>query len=108
MIEEGDIPSIQCKISLRRPKSMRKVNFVTLVFIFFYISALTPRLNRTDSLLQLSENINIFAVCRICTGATKEETYIDTRCLGLIIYIHDTVWGTGRNLVAPLPVYSLA
>jgi hypothetical protein len=65
MIDEGDIPSVQCKVSLRGAKSMRKVDSMTLIFIDFYVSALTPRLNITEISLQLSENINPFAVCRI-------------------------------------------
>jgi hypothetical protein len=35
MIDEGDIPSIQCKMSLRGLKSMRKVDGLNLLFIDF-------------------------------------------------------------------------
>jgi hypothetical protein len=55
MINEGDIPSIQCKMRLRGPKSMRKVDGLNLIFIDFYIPALTPRLNSTETSLQLSK-----------------------------------------------------
>jgi hypothetical protein len=61
MIIEGDISSIQCKISLRGPKSMRKLEDVSLL-IDFYVLALTSRLNSTETSLQLSENITLFAV----------------------------------------------
>jgi hypothetical protein len=72
MIGEGDIPSIQCKMSLMGPKSMRKVDGLSLIFIDFYVS---PRLNSTETSLQLSENITLFAVCRIYlyTGVISKE-----------------------------------
>jgi hypothetical protein len=41
MIDEGDIPSIHCKMSLRGPKSMRKVDDLSLIFIDYYVPALT-------------------------------------------------------------------
>jgi hypothetical protein len=30
MIDEGDVPSVQCEMSLREPKSMRKVDGLRL------------------------------------------------------------------------------
>jgi hypothetical protein len=36
---EGDIPSIQCKMNLRGPKSKRKVDGLSLIFIDFYVAA---------------------------------------------------------------------
>jgi hypothetical protein len=75
MIDGGDNPSIQCKISLRGPKSMRKVDGLSLIFIDFYAPALTPPLNRTtESSLQLSEKITLFAVRRTYTGVISIET----------------------------------
>jgi hypothetical protein len=74
MIDKGDIPSIQCKMSLGGPKSMRKVDGMSIIFIYFYVPALTPRLNSTETSLQLSENIALFAVCRIYTGVISKET----------------------------------
>jgi hypothetical protein len=59
MIEEGDIPSIKCKMSQRRPKSMRELDGLTFIFIEFYVSELTPRFNGTEITLQLSENITL-------------------------------------------------
>jgi hypothetical protein len=57
MTDEADIPSIQCKMSPRGPKSMRKVGGLSLTFIYFYVPALAPRLNSTEISLQLSENM---------------------------------------------------
>jgi hypothetical protein len=39
MTDTEDIPSTQCKMSLRGPKSMRKVDCLSLAFIDFYIPA---------------------------------------------------------------------
>jgi hypothetical protein len=89
---------------------MRKVDGPSLIFIDFYVSALTPRLNSTETSLQLSDNITLFEVCRIYTVFTNQETLRDTRCLGRIIYIYIyTLYnvGAGRNLVALLLIYPL-
>jgi hypothetical protein len=37
MIGEGDISSIQCKMSIRGPKSMSKVDDPSLIFTDFYV-----------------------------------------------------------------------
>jgi hypothetical protein len=76
MIDEGDIPSIQytCKMSLRGPKSVRKVDDLSPIYVYFYVPALTSRLNSTETSLQLSENMTLFAVCRICIGVISKET----------------------------------
>jgi hypothetical protein len=91
MIVKGDIPSIQYKVILRGPKSVKKVDGLSLIFIDFYVPALIPHLNGTETSLQLSEYITLFAVCCIYTG---KETKIDTRCLGHINYT-----GYPRSLV---------
>jgi hypothetical protein len=57
MIDEWYIPTIHCKMSLVGPNSMRNVDGLSLIFIDFYIAALTPRLNSTETSLQLSENV---------------------------------------------------
>jgi hypothetical protein len=59
MIDKGDVSAIQCKMSLRGPKSMTKLDGLSLIFIDFYVPALTPRLNSTEASLQLSENITL-------------------------------------------------
>jgi hypothetical protein len=108
MTDEGDILSIQCKMSLRGPKSMRQVGGLSLIFIDFYVLALTPHLNSTETSLQVSENITHFAVYRLYTGVISKETYIETKRLRRIIYTYCRIWGTGRNFVAPLHVCPLA
>jgi hypothetical protein len=50
MIVKGDIQSIQRKVSLRGPKSMRKEDGLSLIFIDFYVPGLIPRLNSTDNI----------------------------------------------------------
>jgi hypothetical protein len=43
MVDEGDVPSVQCK----GPKSMRKVDGLSFIFIDVYVPALTLSLNST-------------------------------------------------------------
>jgi hypothetical protein len=54
--------------------SIRKVDDLSLIFIDFYVPALTPHLNSSETSLQLSENITLFVVCRIYTGVISKET----------------------------------
>jgi hypothetical protein len=61
MLDEGDILSIQYKMSLGGPNSTRKVNGLSLIFINFYVPVFTTHLNSTETSLQLSENITFFA-----------------------------------------------
>jgi hypothetical protein len=75
VIDEGDIPSIQCKMSLREPESVRKIDGLSPIFINFYVPALTPRLSSTETLLQLSENITLFAVCFVCAIGKFLDSY---------------------------------
>jgi hypothetical protein len=63
MIDEGDFPSVQCKMGLGGPKSMRKVDGLSLIFIDLYVPMLTSSLSSTETSLQLSENITFFVVC---------------------------------------------
>jgi hypothetical protein len=74
MIDEGDILLMQCKMSLKGAKSVREVDGLSLIFIYFYVPVLTPYLNITQTSLQLSENITLFAVCCIYTGVISKET----------------------------------
>jgi hypothetical protein len=53
---------------------MRKEDGLSLVFIDFYVPALSPHLNSTETSLQLSEHIRLCAVCRIYIGVINEET----------------------------------
>jgi hypothetical protein len=52
---------------------MREVNCLSLVFIDFYVPALTPRLVCIKTALQLSENVALLALCRIQTGVISKE-----------------------------------
>jgi hypothetical protein len=73
MIPKVDILSIHSNMSLRRPKSMRNVNGLSLLFIDFYVPAHIPHFNSTETSLQLSENITLFVDCRIyiCVSSAK-------------------------------------
>jgi hypothetical protein len=42
MIDEGVIPSIQCKMNFRGHKSMRNIDGLGLIVINFYVAVLTP------------------------------------------------------------------
>jgi hypothetical protein len=55
MTDEGDIPSIQYKMSLRGLKSMNKANGLSLIFIDFYFPVLKPCLNSTETSMQFSD-----------------------------------------------------
>jgi hypothetical protein len=67
--------SIQFKMSLRGPKPTRNVDGLSLIFIEFYVPVLTLRINNTETSLQLSGNITLFAVCRIYyTCVINKET----------------------------------
>jgi hypothetical protein len=74
MIDKADVPSVQWKMRLRGPKTMRKVDGLNLIFIEFFVPVLTPSLKSTEISLQLSENITFFAVCRIYTGVIDKGT----------------------------------
>jgi hypothetical protein len=41
---------------------MRRVDGSSLIFIYYYVPAFSPRLNSTETSLQLSENITLFEV----------------------------------------------
>jgi hypothetical protein len=74
MIDEREVLFVLCRMNLRGSKSMRKSDDPSLIFINFYVPALTQSLNNTETSLQLSENITLFAVCRIYTGANIKNT----------------------------------
>jgi hypothetical protein len=44
---------------------MKKVDVLSLIFIDFHVPALTPRLNSTESSLQLSESVTLFAPTKL-------------------------------------------
>jgi hypothetical protein len=53
MIDKQDIPSIQCKMSLRGPKTMRKVDGLSFIFIDFYVPELISLVNSKSSYLNI-------------------------------------------------------
>jgi hypothetical protein len=73
IIYKWNVPSIQCKERLWGSNSMREVDCLNLVFIDFYVPALTPRLDCIKTALQLSENIALLALCLIQTGVISKE-----------------------------------
>jgi hypothetical protein len=82
MIDEGDIPAIPYKMSLREPKSVKKVDGLRPVFVDFYVPTLTPRDSSNETSLQLSEAITLFEVltlpawgpCCIASGRVQQKT----------------------------------
>jgi hypothetical protein len=77
VIYKGDIPSIQCKMSLRRPESMRKVDGLSLIIIYFYVPALILHLSGIENLLHISENIALFAVTYIYIYRCHQQRDLD-------------------------------
>jgi hypothetical protein len=53
---------------------MRKIDGLSLIFIDFYAPALTPRLNSTETLPQLSAKITLLEACSIYTVFISKET----------------------------------
>jgi hypothetical protein len=82
MIDEGDIPSIQYKLSLRGPKSTRKVDGPSLIFIDFYVPALIPRLSSTETSMQFW----LSHVCRCHQGRNLDRHQVFGAYLLYILY----------------------
>jgi hypothetical protein len=53
---------------------MKKGDGLSLIFIDFYVPVLKLHLNNTETSLQLSENIVLFAVFCLYTGVISKET----------------------------------
>jgi hypothetical protein len=87
MIDKGNIPSIQYKMSLRGPKSLRKVDGLSLRFIDFYVPAFSPRLISTETSLQLSENVTIF-VDFLTSNKSQSHIAIDGQSVSLGVEPH--------------------
>jgi hypothetical protein len=108
MTDEGHIPFIQCRISLRWNKSMRKVDSLSFVSIDSYVPAFKVRPKRTEISLQLSENIDPFrsvAYIQVSSAKRPRQTW-DVWDVSLTHILHNMT--DRRNLVAPLLAYSLA
>jgi hypothetical protein len=78
MIVKGNIPSIQCK--------MRKVDGFSLIFIDFYVPAHTPRLNSSETSLQLSLVIAA-APCYIASARTTQKTHLQQFLYCCVMYL---------------------
>ena len=57
MAHENYTSSVQCKMCLREPECMRKVDELSCMIIDFYVPALMQRLSSTETSQQLSEHI---------------------------------------------------
>jgi hypothetical protein len=88
MITEGGIPSIQCKMSLKGPKSVSKVDGLSLILIDFYVPALTPRLISTETSLHLSENISLSVL-----QSQKSKLCYDRLSVGQSVFMSSTHLG---------------
>jgi hypothetical protein len=53
---------------------MRKVDGLGLILIDFYVLALISHVNSTETSLQLSENIALFAICCGYSGIVSKDT----------------------------------
>jgi hypothetical protein len=91
MIDESDGPFFKYKMSLRGRKSMKIVdglNLLILSLIFMFL-ALTPRLNSTETSLQLSENINLLrSVAYIQVSSAKGPRWTPVVWCVSFIYIY--------------------
>jgi hypothetical protein len=83
---------------------MRKVDGQSLFLIDFYIPALTPRLNSTETSLQHS------VCCLSHVYRWHQQRDLDRHHVfgAYHLYIDCKMWGTGRYPVAPLLVYPLS
>jgi hypothetical protein len=77
MFHKGDVPSIQCKMSLRAPKNMRKVDDMSLIFIDCCVLVFTPRLSSAETSLQLYENVTVVTVCHMLVYTGFINTGLD-------------------------------
>jgi hypothetical protein len=77
MIYKGDVPSVPCTTSLDRSTTAGDIDGPSLIFIDFYVPALTPLLHRSEEALHLSENTSFPVVCSICTCIISKENQIE-------------------------------
>jgi hypothetical protein len=86
IIDEGDIPSILRNISLRGPQSMRKVDGPSLIFIDFYVPALTPRLSSNET--SLHDSLCSLGADRIGNTASNSSSITAcVRCLAMALVL---------------------
>jgi hypothetical protein len=63
-IHKGDVPCVQC-MDFGWSKSLREVDRTNFILTDSNVPKLTPSLNSIKTALQLSENINLFALSHI-------------------------------------------
>jgi hypothetical protein len=64
----GYVPSVQREASLSWSKSVREVDGPSVISINFNVPVITPRLNKTETALQLSEDIALYMIRGIHTS----------------------------------------
>jgi hypothetical protein len=99
MIDEGDISSIQYKMSLNGSNSMRKVNGPSMI-IDFYVPELTPHL-----LSSLKHN-PLRDMSHTCIYRCYQQRDFDRQQMFGSYMLYNV--GAGRDLVALIFVYPLA
>jgi hypothetical protein len=94
IIYKWNVPSIQCKTTLWCSNSMREVDCQSLVFINFYVPALTPCLDCIKTTLQLFENIALLQLINSITGFYKacDRTTKKTRSKIPLLAVHCCVF----------------
>jgi hypothetical protein len=98
-LTKGIFRPFNIKVSCRWPKSMRKVDGLSLVLIDFYVLALMPCLNTSETLLQLSENNLLCGLLHIYRCHQQRD--LDTRCLGHTILYAVQCGGEDKTLWHP-------
>jgi hypothetical protein len=72
-IYKWNISSIQCKMRHRWVKTVREVNSLSLIFIYFDNPALTPGLHSAETAPEFTNNKFLLAIYRIQKGVVCKE-----------------------------------
>jgi hypothetical protein len=73
MINEGGVPPSHCEMNLRWSKSIRYVDDLSFILIYFNLPALALRLNCIETTLQLSGEHTFFAIHGIQTSVFGKD-----------------------------------
>jgi hypothetical protein len=93
MAGEGDVPSVQCKMSLRRPKSMRKVDGLSLILIDFHVLAVRHGPRRKLCLHGSSVVMCSFVSAgTICYGCRCLTMYVFSSPIIPAFSLHVIIW----------------
>jgi hypothetical protein len=90
MIDDGDIPSIQCKLRLRGPKSMRKVNGLSLVLTFPFRSSYHDSLAVRPRCNFLRTQPSLPSVTYIQVSSAKRSRVRPEPCVGQSVLVSST------------------